>query len=778
MGKGGGAGKVYFVLYLAVVLELLIIIVERDEAEEGLLKKQRESMKIVESILSQLQSGAGTEGINTRPQDEITIPPADINVKEIMGADIKSFRRYSVEVGVTDISEGIKRRVNQGETQNDYAERLEKLLALGNVEEIEYQIFFNSNADPNNAPTFPSEEDIKKANYDFTKFNPGQSVQASDGSSWEFLSLRKLKLDKKQMSNKIDYNNVTIESLSPIYPKEMELPVGPSYAPPDKGDSVFFYSSAETNKQQQISGNTGSLLKRSFMVYFQPPRRQGWYKLRFASRTNRILGVKADVNPKQISDETNINIGTVSLTVKDLRKVLKELSGKLEKYNPPSLDVLSIEQSTEKFESMLRDAIERATKENAENTAETVGKLRLYGYIVRLLAPGQSANFAQNKGSIEFNVRVILPEVKTAKPELVMPSYTATFDKLPGVFEFTVSPWMGTNQVEGKVVDPVTGSVVSRITFKPLDEINTSMTKPNNGGKREYRGTVETALSQGKYNLIVTHKLGGSAPKEDQGVLEVFPTKLTENSEKLINARLEVLYYGDNFLLINPEPSSGSKLKPEQFRIYLSTDKDNQRSPINGTSITKENAIFLDCQVKSATLRMTWVQPYTGQEVELFPATTKNVRQKSPIINTGDVQFSTDEVAANRIKVTIKNIRVAKPLDGKDATNSANVVIDCDKKVVFSGMQGVDLFIEPTISQDGDGYKVEFSLNVNLPKGVDMVNGTASVRILARAKNTCNPEMVSAQDSKTINASIKYEPQKGGRGRGGSGGSGGGSRKR
>jgi hypothetical protein len=58
---GGGAGKVYFVLYLAVVLELLIIIVERDEAEEGLLQKQKETMQIVESILSQLQSGAGTE---------------------------------------------------------------------------------------------------------------------------------------------------------------------------------------------------------------------------------------------------------------------------------------------------------------------------------------------------------------------------------------------------------------------------------------------------------------------------------------------------------------------------------------------------------------------------------------------------------------------------------------------------------------------------------------------------------------------------------------------
>ena len=43
----GGAGKVYFVLYLAVILELLIIIVERDEAEEHLIRKQKEAEEIV-----------------------------------------------------------------------------------------------------------------------------------------------------------------------------------------------------------------------------------------------------------------------------------------------------------------------------------------------------------------------------------------------------------------------------------------------------------------------------------------------------------------------------------------------------------------------------------------------------------------------------------------------------------------------------------------------------------------------------------------------------------
>ena len=46
----GGAGKVYFVLYLAVILELLIIFIERDEAEENLRRQQRQAIEIVQTI--------------------------------------------------------------------------------------------------------------------------------------------------------------------------------------------------------------------------------------------------------------------------------------------------------------------------------------------------------------------------------------------------------------------------------------------------------------------------------------------------------------------------------------------------------------------------------------------------------------------------------------------------------------------------------------------------------------------------------------------------------
>jgi|GEM_PF-2183806 len=62
MSKGGGAGKVYFILYLAVLLELLIIIVERDDAEdalkkekEALLQKEKRIQLIAETIINSLR---------------------------------------------------------------------------------------------------------------------------------------------------------------------------------------------------------------------------------------------------------------------------------------------------------------------------------------------------------------------------------------------------------------------------------------------------------------------------------------------------------------------------------------------------------------------------------------------------------------------------------------------------------------------------------------------------------------------------------------------------
>src|SRR5688500_12608707 len=89
----GGAGKVYFVLYLAVILELLIIFIERDEAEEHLRREQKQAIEIVQTILSQLQTGSGTTGITVSPKDNIVLDDK---------TPANNVRNYDVDVSVGD----------------------------------------------------------------------------------------------------------------------------------------------------------------------------------------------------------------------------------------------------------------------------------------------------------------------------------------------------------------------------------------------------------------------------------------------------------------------------------------------------------------------------------------------------------------------------------------------------------------------------------------------------------------------------------------------------
>jgi hypothetical protein len=93
----GGAGKVYFILYLAVLLELLIIIVERDEAEHN-LKKEKKALEernkqiqlIAETIINSMR-GSATSVSSTSDQSMILG-----DEKEADG------REFSVRVRVAD----------------------------------------------------------------------------------------------------------------------------------------------------------------------------------------------------------------------------------------------------------------------------------------------------------------------------------------------------------------------------------------------------------------------------------------------------------------------------------------------------------------------------------------------------------------------------------------------------------------------------------------------------------------------------------------------------
>lgn len=753
MSKGGGAGKVYFVLYLAVVLELLIIIVERDEAEEHLHKKTQEAMKIVESILSQLQSGSGTEGININPQDEITVPPTGVDVKTLLGTDIKSYRQYIVEVGVTDVSSSITKR--EAETDKEYHERLETLVQLANVEQIQYQIFYHPSKDPNGAPPFPDENYIKKNRINIEEFEPGQMF-SEEGSEfeWEFLGLRELKLDKNKTFNELDVNNVTSSNIKPYYPNELMKIIGPDYAPNGTDtDSVFFYSHDLSQKENSFAG--ADLQKRAFVVNFQPPNREGWFKLRFDSKTNRILGVKGDKNLNELDDETTVNIGTVQLTVEDLKKVKKELGNTLEKYRLPTIEELVETQDVEGFTVALNEAKEKASSE--DDGEEMVSKINLYGYIVKLLAPGMSGYFAQNQGSMEFDIRVILPKPQIADPVISVTDYVATFDELAAVFQMGISPYQDNNILEGRIED-ATGRVAAGIRFTPLDQVaGSGVSAPVQGKERRYRAEVDKALAPGKYKAILVHKLMN---KQDEKTinLDVFETGLEEQSEKRVNTILGFAYYGYP-LNIAATPNSGGKIPADQFEIRIATDAPGtQTNVVRGLNATGDKGIKLTPDAKNVSLEIVWNQPLTGKTVDIFPKTTKKIQQEGPSIATGRMNLDLSG-PANKVRVRVENILINPGISGttEEARLDVNIV---GEPQIAEGLPGYNFSVEPTKPDGSDGsYSFEFELQGKLERGETKLRGTVSIVLSATCTNPANG-VTSDPVIQTVPITIEYEPDR------------------
>ncbi|MDT3739029.1 MAG: hypothetical protein RO257_05950 [Candidatus Kapabacteria bacterium] len=757
MSKGGGAGKVYFVLYLAVVLELLIIIVERDEAEEHLHKKTKEAMRIVESILSQLQSGAGTEGINTRPQDEITIPPPGVDLTPIFGENVpKSSRSYVVDVGVTDVSTSLTKR--EFETEKEYVTRIKKLVELANVEQIQYQVFYSSDQNPNNAPLFPTEEYFKEKNIDFYNLPIGTMVSGDiPDVNWEYLGLQELNMDKDATFNNINLSDLNLAQISPIYPAETKKLIGPTFKP-DKvtDDSTFYYSAEETLKNMS---RTSEVQKRSFVVNFQPPSKAGWYKLRFASKTNRILGVKAGQTAEQINDDATVNIGTVQLKVYDLRKVMKELVTTLDKYNLPTIETLMDGYDIIAFDKALGESkLSAASEEKAE---DIVGKINLYGYIVKLLAPGMSSNFDQNRGSIEFNIRVVTPTPNIAEPIATTPDYVPTFDKAAAVFECQISPYQpGQNQLEGIVMD-ATGNRVASIKFIPLDEIaGLGYKTPVQNEMRMYRATVDQVLPPGKYEYSVTHRLGGRSGRVEPKTLEVFKSSLTEQSEKKIKNEIPIYAYYGYPLVFAAEPMSGGKIKPNEFRIYVTTDADNQKAPIEGLSVTNQAGIRFTPDAKKVNIRVAWMQPYTNIEVDLLPTTTFDIRQEEPAINVNQMR-STFSGTSAKFKVRISGISVVAPTTGDESKKAVvNISIQGEPQKL-DGLTAYGFSIEPYLDGDeASGYTVEFEMTGKLDPGQSKIRGTVQINVVGVATNPVNGVRSVPNVAKLV-IPIDWEPGRG-----------------
>jgi hypothetical protein len=687
----GGAGKVYFVLYLAVILELLIIIVERDEAEEHLIAKQKESMRIVESILSQLQVGAGTEGIGTRPQDQITIPPPGINVKEAIGADLKPERRYLIEVGVTDVVGALK--ANEAEEPEDYLDRLKRFVRLSNVSDLRYEILHSS---ASSDEAVPAEEQFNKKAESELVLNIGEMERRLEEL------FNKYKGDQKAL----------IENLRTfLVDAQYNLPAGSGFRPSSAKEPEFLYNQLETAGLLDKASK-----KRVFAVNFEP-KEEGWYKLRFTSRTNKVLGVynpagsQVDVDP-----ESKVNIGTVQLKVKDLYKVRDELQK-----NVNGLPIPELAAKPNEFDAALKKMREES------NDPDERQKIELYGYIVKLITPGASESFDQNKGGIEYNIRVVKPQPQIADPKIAnLRNVVRVFSKLSALklpFETT----------------PANGQTV--ITQNPGNATisgGSGTASTSSGGATKWvskdlniqvAGNLQPREEPYVFELVQKNSNKTSDPV--QCSVYVYDAKISNETE--VASALEASW-GDALELV-VQPSSGSTIKAEEFVLQFNMGGGSQVQPIRKLTVGSGDNIIVPPGTDKVSLTVGWKDPVSGEIVEIYSGSGE-VGLKKPTIITTDMRSEpiTDNTAG---EFKVRGIMIRPPaISETDKADIGSVNVTVNNATVRDMKTGQTLKVVAVGSpRKVSGQEYEVTLKVTggkLTKG--NVKGNASITVSATAR--------------------------------------------
>ncbi|MCX6140802.1 MAG: hypothetical protein NTX15_08245 [Candidatus Kapabacteria bacterium] len=714
----GGAGKVYFVLYLAVILELLIIIVERDEAEEHLIAKQRESMRIVESILSQLQVGAGSEGINTRPQDQITIPPPGVNVKEAIGADIKPERKYLVEVGITDVTSALK--MTEKEEPEEYVDRVKRFLKLSNVSDLKYEILYSNSQ---------SDEEVPQ-----------------DSSMWSTKVVMDLALNYPEMEKRVDdlwsQNRTNPQAfiqgmLLGLKEVSYNVPATSPFKPGRVSEPEFYYSKDETNKL----GEDVSKKKRSFVVNFEP-KEAGWYKLRFSSHTNKILGVSIkEGGNNDIDPEEKVNIGTVQLKVKDLLKVKDELIKHTD--GLPTLELART--NLDAFDAKLDELA------NGSDDINVKSRVRLYGAIIKLTTRGIKTEnaFKQNQGQIEFNIRVLKPAPQITDPKIAdLKTVVRVFDKLASIkLPMSVTPANGTTAF---------------------------LKNPNNAGQVQGSGATASggsgAGSKWVNKELVIPVAGTLTPRDEPYVFELQQKNASKLSEvvqcsvyvypsRLINAEevksaLEASW-GDALELV-AQPASGNTIKPDEFVMNFNMGAGTQTPPVRKLAVGQADNIKVPPGADNVQLTISWKDPQSGDVVELYNG-SGDVGLKKPLVLTQDIKV--DPIMNNSDpEFKVRGIMV-KPPQISD-TERAEVG---DVEVQVSNSNVRDLKSNTTYKVavvgkarkiSGNEYEVTLKLaggKLPLTKGQVKGNISLSISATARSQGATSKPRVKSQPIQVSN---------------------------
>ncbi len=679
MAQSSASSKVYFVLYLAVLLELLIVIVERDEAEELFFKRQKELEEQVATLLVFMNPSAVSEPINVSQQGLI--------VFDEQQPDANDYKRtYTVNVAV-----------NNPTASQDLAEKIMR----GNVRDMQYYLLTYRAVGERDEDVAAEWQRIgtRNALRQLAQAGAGnqQTIVLRDtlgkATGWTLRAHRRLQLDEAGMQAAQNWQN-------PLY--SLSAPYGDAglYAP--KGVPAFFYAPEQSD--------TKDFRRRAFAVQFQPNRSDVpldngigtsalHCKLLFASWSDNVIGVSAEgVHDQQggtsgslVDNDRTVNVGGMPIRLGLLRTMQASSYEDCKQYGVPSPEEAGT-MTVEAFDQIMQTAQNRVEEEKHKNGAMRVVQaggiqpndqepkqlraVKLYGYITKLMTPSFSRSFEQNRGITAIDVKVL--RKNSAKPTLdVYATMVGGFsgNGVNAVFE-------GGSSTDIKklrtIVKTAQGSVVAGATVE-LFPMNTAVASadPKAGMSRSVAGTqwygAIRNLSAGNYVVEVSDGVN-----TDQTELKIFEPSAEAQRP------LTSWYVGGKVTSVRLNTPDGTVIPENQF--FTIVDMPNQ-APMAQNGRTLNVACIPAKAMGKAKVRLVWTQPHTAQEMTLKEWDV-NVQKEEPFIASQNVTVSnTSWQGVDDDRRYIMEIRVQVADIRTDADCATNKVISSPVDVRFSNVQ-------------------------------------------------------------------------------------------
>lgn len=637
----GGAGKVYFVLYLAVILELLIIIVERDEAEEHLIRKQKEAEEIVEAVMAQLNTGSGSSGVNALPQDEITL----LDPRTIQGVaekdKPKDERTYQIRVSTVRVKDILGDALPEDPANK--RRRIEEIIRLFNVSNLNLLDSVNQTSLVENLTMELKPEWLKrKADEIVRKMGERNTItdvpEYKDGLGF----LKEITPDSTDYTSNTD---MATFRFSPSLTKSEGTAIADRSQFAD-GIKVFEYTFKQKNA--------------------------GLFRIMLQSKTNNIIGVTGLDKKNNESEEDVVSIGTIQLT----RRQLSKVEGRLRSTLGGSIEAIcdkfqtSSDYKYSQFSDDLSAALDKINHEDI-GLASKSDKIRRGELLknITVLLHGDANQMEQNNPTFQFEINVKKPNIATADPCIA--DLVKSQRVLSGV---------------KKVVIPLTvnnfRNDVPQVSITPNDAtvkvVPMGQGTGGGGGIRNqpYELHIEGVSAGGErkdYTVKITN-LKMCDDTEPIATISVFPADLSNKAA--LDGILEKRVIIGKPLRLPIQPSSGGDIPSNQFELSYSLD--GQESKATGTNPLQITVPCVPKNLSALRTEVKWVYRPLGsqytEEVVLFDRTVNQAKQSSPEILLANTSESFDPKA---MKLVVSGIEVAPPrIDCNVTAQDKDVKVD------------------------------------------------------------------------------------------------------